>query len=118
MRRSKEELRERQAKRRAVSEAQWQKVELAQRQERMALHAAQKQEREKPFARAALFVFGLLDRVSVLKKVLRPLYENPNLNIEERHQQENDLLDRRFARERQVIERRLLWTRLMLGSIA
>lgn len=95
------------AERRALLEAQWQKVELQQREERMALHTAQKQEREKPFARASMFVFGLLDRVSVLKKVLKPLYENPSLNIKERQQQENELLDRRFGRERQVLDRRL-----------
>lgn len=107
LRRSPEELRRRQGERRAKLEARWQKLELVQRQERMALHEAQKKERERPFARAAQLVFGLLGRVPVLRTVLMPFAKNPSLNPEERHKLENEALDRRYARERQYCDRRL-----------
>lgn len=107
LRRSPEELKRRQRLRRAQVEARWQKLELAQRQERMALHEAQKNERERPFARAAMAVFGLLGRVPVLRTVLMPFAKNPNINPEERHKLENEALDRRYARERQHFDRRL-----------
>lgn len=107
LRRSAEELKRRQDERRAALEAQWQKVELDQRQERMALHTAQKQERDKPFARAAMTVLGLFGKVPVLRTVLGSLARNPSLNIEERHRLENEALERRYGRERQTIDRRL-----------
>ena len=81
-------------------------MEIVQRAERMSLHAAQKNEREKPFARAAMAVFGLFDRVPVLRTVLGPLYKNPAVNIEERHRQQNELLEPRYRRERSGLERR------------
>jgi relaxase-like protein len=107
LRRVPEELKARQAERRAALEALWQKAELAQRDERIQLHAAQKRERDRPFARAAMTVFGLLGRVPVLRSVLGPLYKNPSLNIEERHRLENEALDRRYQRERKTLDRRL-----------
>jgi len=107
LRRSPDELRQRQAERRATQHGEWQKVEVAQRDERMALHTAQKREREKPFARAASAVLGLFGKVPVLRRVLGPLYKNPNVNLEERHRLENEALDRRYERERQTLERRL-----------
>ena len=107
LRRAPEELKARQAERRAELEALWQKAELAQRDERIQLHVAQKKERERPFARATMTVFGLLGRVPVLRSVLGPLYKNPALNIEERHRLENEALDRRYQRERKTLDRRL-----------
>jgi len=107
LRRSREELRARQAERRTVLEGQWQKLELAQRQERMALHGAQERERERPFARAAMAVFALFHKVRVLRNVLAPLFKNPSLNMEERHRQQDEALSRRFERERRTLDRRL-----------
>jgi hypothetical protein len=45
-------------------------LELKQRQERMALHAAQKREKDQPFARAASAVFALIGKAPVLRSVL------------------------------------------------
>ena len=73
LRRTPHELKARQRERRTALQAEWQHMELVQRAERMSLHAAQKKEREKPFARAAMAVFGLFDRVPVLRTVLGPL---------------------------------------------
>lgn len=106
LRRSPDQLRERQAQRRAILTAERQALELKQRQERMALHAAQKREKDRPFARAASAVLALIGRVPVLRSVLGPLYKNPKLNMTERHRLENEALDRRYARERANLERR------------
>ena len=106
LRRTSHELKTRQRQRRTALQAQWQHMEIVQRAERMSLHAAQKKERENPFARAAMAVFGLFDRVPVLRTVLGPLYKNPAVNIEERHRQQNDMLERRYQRERSGLERR------------
>ena len=51
-------------------------------------------------------VFGLFDRVPVLRTALAPLYKNPAVNIEERHRLQNDMLERRYQRERSALERR------------
>ena len=106
LRRAPQELKARQRERRTALQAEWQHMEIVQRAERMSLHAAQKNEREKPFARAAMAVFGLFDRVPVLRTVLGPLYKNPAVNIEERHRLQNELLERRYRRERSGLERR------------
>jgi hypothetical protein len=89
LRRSPHQLKERQNKRRAALQAQQQALELKQRQERMALHAAQKRERDRPFARAASAVLALFGKMPVLRSVLGPLYKNPKLNAAERHRLEN-----------------------------
>jgi hypothetical protein len=106
LKRSPEELKARQAQRRAKLIAERQALELKQRQERMALHAAQKRERDRPFARAASAVLALMGKVPVLRSVLKPLYRNPKLNMAERHRLENKALDRRYERERKNLERR------------
>jgi hypothetical protein len=107
LRRSPEELKQRQAERRAALHSEWQKVEFAQAEERMQLHAAQKRERERPFARAARSVLGLFGKLPVLRTVLGAMMKNPSLNLEERQRLENEALDRRYERERQTLDRRL-----------
>jgi len=99
LKRAPEDLKKRQVDRRLALQAQQQKLELAQRQERMALHVAQKKERDRPFARAARLVLGVINRVPVLRTVLTPLMKKPMLKIEEQHRIENEALDRRYARE-------------------
>jgi hypothetical protein len=106
LKRSPEQLKARQDKRRAGLTAERQTLELKQRQERMALHAAQKREAEQPFARAASAVLALIGKVPVLRSVLAPFYKNPKLNMAERHGLENEALDRRYERERKNLERR------------
>jgi hypothetical protein len=106
LKRSPEQLKARQVQRRAKLTAERQALELKQRQERMALHAAQKREKERPFARAASAVFALIGKVPVLRSVLGPLYKNPKLNMTERHRLENGALNRRYERERKDLERR------------
>lgn len=96
-----------QGERRAALEAQWQKVEVAQRDERLALHQVHERERSRPFARASMAVLALFDRVPVIRTVLGPLYRNPKLNVEERQRLENEALDRRYERERTTLDRRL-----------
>ena len=105
LRRSPERLKARQAERRVALTAQRQALELKQRQERMALHAAQKRENDKPFARAASAVLALIGKVPVLRSVLAPLHRNPRINAAERHRLENEALDRRYDRERKSLER-------------
>jgi MobA/VirD2-like, nuclease domain len=105
LRRSPEQLKARQAERKAALTAQRQALELKQRQERMALHAAQKREKDKPFARAASAVLALIGKMPVLRSVLAPLYKNPKVNAAERHRLENEALDRRYERERKNLER-------------
>jgi Relaxase/Mobilisation nuclease domain len=106
LKRSPEALRLRQAERRAKLLAERQALELKQRQERMALHEAQKREASRPFARAASLVLGLFGRMPVLRSVLAKLYKNPNLNIDERHRLENEALSRRYERENANLVRR------------
>lgn len=106
LRRTKEELRKRQAGRRAKLATERQALELKQRQERMALHTAQKKERERPFARAASAVLALFGKIPVFRSVLGPLYRNPKLNMAQRHRLENEALSRRYERERKNLERR------------
>ena len=106
LRRTPAQLKARQAERRAALAAQRQALELKQRQERMALHEAQKRERDKAFARAASAVLALIGKIPVLRTVLGPLYKNPKLNAAERHRLENEVLGRRYERERKNLERR------------
>lgn len=107
MKRTLKELHQRQQQRRAAMTAEAQALELAQRQERMALHSAQKREAEKPFARAASAVRALFGKVPVLRTVLAPLYRNPRLNLDERHRLEREALERRYSRERRNMDRRV-----------
>lgn len=72
----------------------------------MALHAAQKREKDRPFARAASAVLALFGKVPVLRSVLGPLYKNPRLNMAERHRLENEALGRRYEWENKNLERR------------
>lgn len=104
--RSADELRSRQAHRRAQLAAERQALELRQREERMQLHIAQKQEAGKPFARAASAVFGLFGKMPVLRSVIAPLAKNPNLNTAERHRLQNEALERRYEREARNLDRR------------
>lgn len=95
-------LSEKQAKRRAPLELKHQQVELVHRSERLALHAAQKSEMQRPFSRAAAAVFGLFSRMPALRSVLKPIYRS-RLNPVERQNQERAALQRRHMRERGMI---------------
>lgn len=106
LKRSPEELKTRQASRRGKLLAERQALELKQRQERLALHSAQKREAGHPFARAASAVLALFGKVPVLRSVLAPLYRNPSLNMDERHPLENEALTRRYERENANLIRR------------
>ena len=106
LRRTPEQLKSRQADRRAALAAERQALELKQREERMALHAAHKRERDSAFARAASAVLAVIARIRVLRTVLGPLYKNPKLNAAERHRIENEVLGRRYERETKNLERR------------
>jgi hypothetical protein len=106
LKRSPEQLKARQAQRRAALAAQRQALSLKQQQERMALHAAHKRERDKAFARAASAVLAVISKIRVLRTVLGPLYKNPKLNAAERHRIENEVLGRRYEREKKNLERR------------
>ena len=106
LRRTPDQLKTRQAERRAALTAQRQALALKQQQERMALHAAHKRERDKAFARAASAVLNLIAKSRVLRTVLGPLYKNPKLNAAERHRIENEVLGRRYERENKNLERR------------
>lgn len=94
-----------QSKRRTQLDLKWQQVELIQRSERLALHAAQKSEMQRPFARAAATVFALFGRIPALRSVLRPLLHNPALNPLQRHSLGRAALDRRHVREKSAIAR-------------
>lgn len=104
LKRSPEELKKRQAERRSELQKQRQTLELAQREECMALHVGQKRERDKPFARAARAVLSMIASVLVLRAVLMPLMKKSSLRIEEQHRAENDALDRRYARETEALD--------------
>lgn len=106
LRRTPDELKARQEKRRQALTRERQDLEVKQRNERLQLHAAQKAERDKPFARAVSAVFGLFRKVPVLRSVLARFQKLPKLNATERHRLENEALDRRYAREKQDIDRR------------
>lgn len=99
LRRSPDELKARQAGRRAGLMAKMQELELRQRSERLTLHQAQEQERRRPFARAARAVMGVVNRVPVLRSVLGKLALRPVRSLDERHRQENEALDRRYENE-------------------
>lgn len=104
LRRTEEELRQRQSERRSALTAKAQALELKQRAERLALHKAQEAERTRPFARAARAVMGLVQRVPVLRTVLGPMVGKPVRNLEERHKEENAALEARYERERKPLE--------------
>ena len=106
LRRTPEQLKGRQAERRAALTAERQRLELKQREERLALHAAHKRERDNAFARAASAVLAVIAKIPVLRTVLGPLYKNPKLNAAERQRIENDVLGRRYERETKNLERR------------
>ncbi len=99
-------LSEKQEKRRLPLDLKKQQTEIVHRSERLALHAAQKAEMEKPFTRAASAVFGLFSRLPALRSVLKPLYRNPHLNPVERQNRERTALQRRHLREREMIARK------------
>lgn len=103
LRRSEEELRQRQAARRAALTARMQELEIRQREERLTLHKAQESERKNPFARAARIVLSAVQKVPVLRTVLGPLASKPVKNLDDRHRQENEALDARYERERQPL---------------
>lgn len=105
MRDAASKLAEQQAKRRAPLDLARQQQEIMHRSERLALHAAQKSEIEKPFARAAAMVFGLIGRLPSLRSVLKPLYRS-RLNPIERQNRERLALQRRHLREREMIARK------------
>lgn len=106
LRRPPEELKARQAKRRAALMAERQALAVKHQAERMKLHAAQKAEKDRPFARAVQAVWGLFTRLPVLRSVLGHIRKNPKLSLAERHKLENEALDRRYAREKADMDRR------------
>lgn len=99
------QLAEKQAKRKSPLDLERQKLEVLHRSERLALHAAQKVEMEKPFARAAAMVFGLFSRLPSLRSVLKPIYRS-RLNPIERQKNERAALQQRHTREREMIARK------------
>lgn len=101
-----EALASRQAERRRRLQQRQQELLVRHAGERLALHAAQKAEARRPYARAARTVFGMMNRLPGLRSVLAPLARNPHLNPEERHKLENEALARRHARERLRLDRR------------
>lgn len=99
------QLAEKQTKRRSPLDLERQQQEILHRSERIALHAAQKSEMQKPFARAAAMVFGLFGRLPALRSVLKPIYRS-KLNPVERQNHERTALQRRHLREREIVVRK------------
>ena len=98
-------LKKQHAHRRVPLGAKEQDLLVKHASERMALHAAQKQESRKLFTRIKSAVLNLIDRTPGLRSVLSPITKNPNLNPEQRHALETRSLDARHARERSGMER-------------
>lgn len=97
----------RQAVRRSKLMGEGQQLEILHRQERFALHAAQKSETGNLFNRAASKVFALLFKMPALRSVIGWLHVNPLVAPQERHQLEDEALAGRHGREKQDFERRL-----------
>ena len=93
------------AQRRLPLETKEQDLLVKHASERMALHAAQKQESQKVLYRIKTAVLHLIDKTPGLRSVLAPITKNPNLNPEQRHALETRAVDARHSRERSVIER-------------
>lgn len=102
-----QELKKLQAKRRSKFMAEGQQLEILHRQERLALHAAQKSETGNLFNRVASKVFALICRMPALRSVIGWLHINPLVTPQERHRLENEALMQRHTREKQDFERRM-----------
>lgn len=99
-------LRAKQALRRLALEQRRQQALTQHAAERLALAAAQRAEQDKPFTRAAIRLFSLIERMPALRSVLAPIIRNPALNPLERHAQTRDALRRRHQREKDQFDRR------------
>jgi hypothetical protein len=109
-------LAQRHTERRLPLEAKEQDLLLQHASERMALHAAQKTERQS-FAstivtaagnilyRVRCAVLRLINRSPALRSILAPITSNPRLHPKERHGPENTALRERHDRERAMVER-------------
>jgi hypothetical protein len=107
IRRKKEQAQEaRQAARRLEIQQAEQEMLTRQQAERLALHAAQKSEREGLLFRLRSAVADLIGRTPGLRSVLGPLQKMTHLDPRERHRLEDDALARRHAREKLEIDRR------------
>ena len=100
-------LKKLQDSRRSKLMAERQQLEILHRQERLALHAAQKSETGNLFNRVASKVFALICRTPALRSVIGWLHINPLVSPAARHGLENDALMQRHEREKQDFQRRL-----------
>lgn len=99
-----EALAQSQAARRAPLLAKEQDLMTLHAAERLSLHAAQLEEKNKFYYRIKTAVLKLLNRSPALRSVLGPITRSPRLNPKERHRLENTALDERHQRERAIID--------------
>jgi hypothetical protein len=105
-RRKEQAQKERQAARRLEIRQAEQETLTRQQAERLALHAAQKSEREGLLFKVRSAVADLIGRTPGLRSVLGHIQKMTHLDPRERHRLEDEALARRHAREKLEIERR------------
>lgn len=105
-RRNEQAQKEKQAARHLEIQQAEQEMLTRQEAERLALHAAQKSEAEGILFRVRSAVADLLGKTPGLRSVLGHIQKMTHLDPRERHRLEDEVLDRRHAREKMEIERR------------